>query len=111
MNPLYSYLSNGMTNAGSPAPAPADNYIQQLQQRLRDAQELQQQLMQGKIPQLSVQQPVQSAPVQPQVSQEGQAVLALFEEFAKTDDGKQLVSYIGKFNSFCQSTVAKATKE
>lgn len=102
---LYSLINNGMANVGS-TPGAADSYIQQLQQRLKDAQALQQQLVQGKLPALPTPQPAQ-----PQVSQEGQAVLALFEEFAKTDDGKQLVSYIGKFNSYCQSMVAKATKE
>lgn len=106
MNPLYSMMNNVPNNMGS-SPSAADNYIQQLQQRLREAQQLQQQISQGNF---SAVLPGQT-PAQPQVSAEGQAVLALFEEFSKTDDGKQLVSYIGKFNSFCQSTLAKANKE
>ncbi len=100
-----------------------------MQQRLAEAQQMQQQLqqnpgsvspmqmmqqmsgqsqmpqqMQQQVPQQQAQQQTQ----QPQVSAEGQAVLALFEDFAKTEDGKQLVSLMGKFNSFCQSQVAKA---
>ncbi|ASD50327.1 hypothetical protein SSP1_156 [Shigella phage SSP1] len=128
----YGFVNNGLNqNMGSQQPVPGlDNpYLQQLQQRLAEAQQMQQQLqqnpgsvspmqmmqqmsgqsqmpqqMQQQVPQQQVQQQTQ----QPQVSAEGQAVLALFEDFAKTEDGKQLVSLMGKFNSFCQSQVAKA---
>lgn len=128
----YGFVNNGLNQSmGSQQPMPGlDNpYLQQLQQRLAEAQQMQQQLqqtpgsvspmqmmqqmggqsqmpqqMQQQVPQQQVQQQTQ----QPQVSAEGQAVLALFEDFAKTEDGKQLVSLMGKFNSFCQSQVAKA---
>lgn len=128
----YGFVNNGLNQRmGSQQPIPGlDNpYLQQLQQRLAEAQQMQQQLqqnpgsvshmqmmqqmsgqsqmpqqMQQQVPQQQVQQQTQ----QPQVSAEGQAVLALFEDFAKTEDGKQLVSLMGKFNSFCQSQVAKA---
>ncbi|WCZ57701.1 hypothetical protein K36_061 [Salmonella phage Kenya-K36] len=124
----YGFVNNGLNQSmGSQQPIPGlDNpYLQQLQQRLAEAQQMQQQLqqnpgsvspmqmsgqsqmpqqMQQQMPQQQVQQQTQ----QPQVSAEGQAVLALFEDFAKTEDGKQLVSLMGKFNSFCQSQVAKA---
>lgn len=128
----YGFVNNGLNQSmGSQQPIPGlDNpYLQQLQQRLAEAQQMQQQLqqnpgsvnpmqmmqqmsgqsqmpqqMQQQVPQQQVQQQTQ----QPQVSAEGQAVLALFEDFAKTEDGKQLVSLMGKFNSFCQSQVAKA---
>ncbi|AIW04032.1 hypothetical protein EM69_004045 [Salmonella enterica subsp. enterica serovar Typhimurium] len=132
----YGFVNNGFNQPmGSQQPIPGlDNpYLQQLQQRLAEAQQMQQQLqqnpgsvspmqmmqqmsgqsqmpqqmpqqMQQQVPQQQVQQQTQ----QPQVSAEGQAVLALFEDFAKTEDGKQLVSLMGKFNSFCQSQVAKA---
>lgn len=128
----YGFVNNGLNKSmGSQQPIPGlDNpYLQQLQQRLAEAQQMQQQLqqnpgsvspmqmmqqmsgqsqmpqqMQQQVPQQQVQQQTQ----QPQVSAEGQAVLALFEDFAKTEDGKQLVSLMGKFNSFCQSQVAKA---
>ncbi|WCZ57401.1 hypothetical protein K18_076 [Salmonella phage Kenya-K18] len=128
----YGFVNNGLNQSmGSQQPMPGlDNpYLQQLQQRLAEAQQMQQQLqqnpgsvspmqmmqqmsgqsqmsqqMQQQMPQQQAQQQTQ----QPQVSAEGQAVLALFEDFAKTEDGKQLVSLMGKFNSFCQSQVAKA---
>lgn len=128
----YGFVNNGLNQRmGSQQPLPGlDNpYLQQLQQRLAEAQQMQQQLhqnpgsvspmqmmqqmsgqsqmpqqMQQQVPQQQVQQQTQ----QPQVSAEGQAVLALFEDFAKTEDGKQLVSLMGKFNSFCQSQIAKA---
>lgn len=127
----YGFVNNGLNQSmGSQQPVPGlDNpYLQQLQQRLAEAQQMQQQLQQNpgsvspmqmmqqmsgqpqmpqqmqQVPQQQVQQQTQ----QPQVSAEGQAVLALFEDFAKTEDGKQLVSLMGKFNSFCQSQVAKA---
>lgn len=128
----YGFVNNGFNQQmGSQQPVPGlDNpYLQQLQQRLAEAQQMQQQLqqnpgsvspmqmmqqmsgqsqmpqqMQQQVPQQQVQQQTQ----QPQVSAKGQAVLALFEDFAKTEDGKQLVSLMGKFNSFCQSQVAKA---
>lgn len=128
----YGFVNNGLNQRmGSQQPIPGlDNpYLQQLQQRLAEAQQMQQQLqqnpgsvspmqmmqqmsgqsqmpqqMQQQVPQQQIQQQTQ----QPQVSAEGQAVLALFEDFAKTEDGKQLVSLMGKFNSFCQSQVAKA---
>ncbi|BEU75909.1 hypothetical protein CYE47_23025 [Salmonella enterica subsp. enterica serovar Bareilly] len=128
----YGFVNNGLNQSmGSQQPIPGlDNpYLQQLQQRLAEAQQMQQQLqqnpgsvspmqmmqqmsgqsqmpqqMQQQVPQQQAQQQTQ----QPQVSAEGQAVLALFEDFAKTEDGKQLVSLMGKFNSFCQSQVAKA---
>lgn len=128
----YGFVNNGLNQSmGSQQPMPGlDNpYLQQLQQRLAEAQQMQQQLqqnpgsvspmqmmqqmsgqsqmpqqMQQQVPQQQVQQQTQ----QSQVSAEGQAVLALFEDFAKTEDGKQLVSLMGKFNSFCQSQVAKA---
>ncbi|CAE53205.1 hypothetical protein FIU71_gp05 [Escherichia phage Bf23] len=128
----YGFVNNGFNQQmGSQQPVPGlDNpYLQQLQQHLAEAQQMQQQLqqnpgsvspmqmmqqmsgqsqmpqqMQQQVPQQQVQQQTQ----QPQVSAEGQAVLALFEDFAKTEDGKQLVSLMGKFNSFCQSQVAKA---
>lgn len=128
----YGFVNNGLNQSmGSQQPMPGlDNpYLQQLQQRLAEAQQMQQQLqqnpgsvspmqmmqqmsgqsqmpqqMQQQVPQQQAQQQTQ----QPQVSVEGQAVLALFEDFAKTEDGKQLVSLMGKFNSFCQSQVAKA---
>ncbi|QXV80263.1 hypothetical protein bas32_0083 [Escherichia phage IrisVonRoten] len=128
----YGFVNNGFNQPmGSQQPVPGlDNpYLQQLQQRLAEAQQMQQhfqqnpgsvspmqmmqqmsgqsqmpQQMQQQVPQQQVQQQTQ----QPQVSTEGQAVLALFEDFAKTEDGKQLVSLMGKFNSFCQSQVAKA---
>lgn len=128
----YGFVNNGLNQSmGSQQPIPGlDNpYLQQLQQRLAEAQQMQQQLqqnpgsvspmqmmqqmsgqsqmpqqMQQQVPQQQAQQQIQ----QPQVSAEGQAVLALFEDFAKTEDGKQLVSLMGKFNSFCQSQIAKA---
>lgn len=128
----YGFVNNGFNQPmGSQQPVPGlDNpYLQQLQQRLAEAQQMQQQLQQNpgsvspmqmmqqmsgqsqmpqqmhqQVPQQQVQQQTQ----QPQVSAEGQAVLALFEDFAKTEDGKQFVSLMGKFNSFCQSQVAKA---
>lgn len=128
----YGFVNNGLNQSmGSQQPIPGlDNpYLQQLQQRLAEAQQMQQQLqqnpgsvspmqmmqqmsgqsqmpqqMQQQVPQQQVQQQTQ----QPQVSAEGQAVLALFEDFAKTEDGRQLVSLMGKFNSFCQSQIAKA---
>ncbi|ARQ96210.1 hypothetical protein [Salmonella phage Stp1] len=128
----YGFVNNGLNQSmGSQQPIPGlDNpYLQQLQQRLAEAQQMQQQLqqnpgsvspmqmmqqmsgqsqmpqqMQQQVPQQQAQQQTQ----QPQVSAEGQAVLALFEDFAKTEDGKQLVSLMGKFNSFCQSQIAKA---
>lgn len=128
----YGFVNNGLNQSmGSQQPIPGldNHYLQQLQQRLAEAQQMQQQLqqnpgsvspmqmmqqmsgqsqmpqqMQQQMPQQQVQQQTQ----QPQVSAEGQAVLALFEDFAKTEDGKQLVSLMGKFNSFCQSQIAKA---
>ena len=115
----YGFVNNGLNQSmGSQQPIPGlDNpYLQQLQQRLAEAQQMQQQLqqnpgsvspmqmmqqmsgqsqmpqqMQQQVPQQQVQQQTQ----QPQVSAEGQAVLALFEDFAKTEDGKQLVSLMG----------------
>ena len=133
----YGFVNNGFNQSmGSQQPVPGlDNpYLQQLQQRLAEAQQMQNSLQnpQGNInqmqmqPQMQMQQmmpqqmmPQQMQPQQqmtqqtqqPQVSAEGQAVLALFEDFAKTEDGKQLVSLMGKFNSFCQSQVAKAQNE
>ncbi|HIB0351772.1 TPA: hypothetical protein ACWSYB_003891 [Escherichia coli] len=124
----YGFVNNGLNQSmGSQQPIPGlDNpYLQQLQQRLAEAQQMQQQLQQNpgsvspmqmmqqmsgqsQMPQQMPQQQVQQQTQQPQVSVEGQAVLALFEDFAKTEDGKQLVSLMGKFNSFCQSQVAKA---
>ncbi|UIS74134.1 hypothetical protein [Escherichia phage EC104] len=127
----YGFVNNGLNQSmGSQQPIPGlDNpYLQQLQQRLAEAQQMQQQLQQNpgsvspmqmmqqmsgqsQMPQQMQQQmpqQVQQQTQQPQVSAEGQAVLALFEDFAKTEDGKQLVSLMGKFNSFCQSQIAKA---
>lgn len=120
----YGFVNNGLNQSmGSQQPIPGlDNpYLQQLQQRLAEAQQMQQQLQQnpGSVSPMQMmqqmsgqsqmpQQQVQQQTQQPQVSAEGQAVLALFEDFAKTEDGKQLVSLMGKFNSFCQSQVAKA---
>lgn len=136
----YGFVNNGFNQQmGSQQPVPGlDNpYLQQLQQRLAEAQSMQQQFQQQpgnqnpmqmmqqqmvgqpQMPQQmqpQMQQQMQQMPQQqqmqqiqqPQVSAEGQAVLALFEDFAKTEDGKQLVSLMGKFNSFCQSQVAKA---
>ena len=124
----YGFVNNGLNQSmGSQQPMPGlDNpYLQQLQQRLAEAQQMQQQLQQNpgsvspmqmmqqmsgqsQMPQQMQQQVPQQQTQQPQVSAEGQAVLALFEDFAKTEDGKQLVSLMGKFNSFCQSQVAKA---
>ena len=127
----YGFVNNGLNQSmGSQQPIPGlDNpYLQQLQQRLAEAQQMQQQLQQNpgsvspmqmmqqmsgqsQMPQQMQQQmpqQVQQQTQQPQVSTEGQAVLALFEDFAKTEDGKQLVSLMGKFNSFCQSQIAKA---
>lgn len=128
----YGFVNNGFNQQmGSQQPVPGlDNpYLQQLQQRLAEAQQMQQQLQQNpgsvspmqmmqqmsgqsqmpqQMHQQVAQQQVQQQTQQPQVSAEGQAVLALFEDFAKTEDGKQLVSLMGKFNSFCQSQVAKA---
>ncbi|ADW80049.1 hypothetical protein SPC35_0069 [Salmonella phage Spc35] len=129
----YGFVNNGLNQSmGSQQPVPGlDNpYLQQLQQRLAEAQQMQQQLQQNpgsvspmqmmqqmsgqsQMPQqtqqqMPQQQQVQQQTQQPQVSAEGQAVLALFEDFAKTEDGKQLVSLMGKFNSFCQSQIAKA---
>lgn len=128
----YGFVNNGFNQqTGSQQPVPGlDNpYLQQLQQRLAEAQQMQQQLQQNpgsvspmqmmqqmsgqsqmpqQMHQQVAQQQVQQQTQQPQVSAEGQAVLALFEDFAKTEDGKQLVSLMGKFNSFCQSQVAKA---
>lgn len=124
----YGFVNNGLNQSmGSQQPIPGlDNpYLQQLQQRLAEAQQMQQQLQQNpgnmspmqmmqqmsgqsQMPQQMQQQVPQQQTQQPQVSAEGQAVLALFEDFAKTEDGKQLVSLMGKFNSFCQSQVAKA---
>ena len=128
----YGFVNNGLNQSmGSQQPVPGlDNpYLQQLQQRLAEAQQMQQQLQQNpgsvspmqmmqqmsgqsQMPQQMLQQmpqqQIQQQTQQPQVSAEGQAVLALFEDFAKTEDGKQLVSLMGKFNSFCQSQIAKA---
>ncbi|WPJ68267.1 hypothetical protein NKFEDGME_00045 [Salmonella phage STP-SP2] len=128
----YGFVNNGLNQSmGSQQPIPGlDNpYLQQLQQRLAEAQQMQQQLQQNpgsvspmqmmqqmsgqsqmpqQMQQQMPQQQVQQQTHQPQVSAEGQAVLALFEDFAKTEDGKQLVSLMGKFNSFCQSQIAKA---
>lgn len=128
----YGFVNNGLNQSmGSQQPVPGlDNpYLQQLQQRLAEAQQMQQQLQQNpgsvspmqmmqqmsgqsqmpqQMQQQMPQQQVQQQTHQPQVSAEGQAVLALFEDFAKTEDGKQLVSLMGKFNSFCQSQIAKA---
>lgn len=128
----YGFVNNGLNQSmGSQQPIPGlDNpYLQQLQQRLAEAQQMQQQLQQNpgsvspmqmmqqmsgqsqmpqQMQQQMAQQQVQQQTQQPQVSAEGQAVLALFEDFAKTEDGKQLVSLMGKFNSFCQSQIAKA---
>lgn len=128
----YGFVNNGLNQSmGSQQPIPGlDNpYLQQLQQRLAEAQQMQQQLQQNpgsvspmqmmqqmsgqsqmpqQMQQQVSQQQAQQQTQQPQVSAEGQAVLALFEDFAKTEDGKQLVSLMGKFNSFCQSQVAKA---
>ncbi|WDR22165.1 hypothetical protein PJM41_0080 [Salmonella phage vB_SenS_UTK0009] len=127
----YGFVNNGFNQPmGSQQPVPGlDNpYLQQLQQRLAEAQQMQSALQnpQANINQMQMQpqmpmqqmmpqqqmQPQQQQQMQqtqqPQVSAEGQAVLALFEDFAKTEDGKQLVSLMGKFNSFCQSQVAKA---
>lgn len=128
----YGFVNNGFNQQmGSQQPVPGlDNpYLQQLQQRLAEAQQMQQQLQQNpgsvspmqmmqqmsgqsqmpqQMKQQMPQQQVQQQTHQPQVSAEGQAVLALFEDFAKTEDGKQLVSLMGKFNSFCQSQIAKA---
>ncbi|MEW0646946.1 hypothetical protein AB0U73_21670 [Escherichia coli] len=128
----YGFVNNGLNQSmGSQQPVPGlDNpYLQQLQQRLAEAQQMQQQLQQNpgsvspiqmmqqmsgqsqmpqQMQQQVAQQQVQQQTQQPQVSAEGQAVLALFEDFAKTEDGKQLVSLMGKFNSFCQSQIAKA---
>uniref|UniRef100_A0AAU6PXS9 Phage protein n=1 Tax=Salmonella phage vB_Si_CECAV_FGS009 TaxID=3126494 RepID=A0AAU6PXS9_9CAUD len=128
----YGFVNNGLNQSmGSQQPIPGlDNpYLQQLQQRLAEAQQMQQQLQQNpgsvspmqmmqqmsgqsqmpqQMQQQVAQQQVQQQTQQPQVSAEGQAVLALFEDFAKTEDGKQLVSLMGKFNSFCQSQIAKA---
>ncbi|WDR22324.1 hypothetical protein PJM38_0078 [Salmonella phage vB_SenS_UTK0010] len=127
----YGFVNNGFNQPmGSQQPVPGlDNpYLQQLQQRLAEAQQMQSALQnpQANINQMQMQpqmpmqqmmpqqqmQPQQQQQMQqtqqPQVSVEGQAVLALFEDFAKTEDGKQLVSLMGKFNSFCQSQVAKA---
>ncbi|QXV85157.1 hypothetical protein bas27_0088 [Escherichia phage TrudiGerster] len=132
----YGFVNNGFNQPmGSQQPVPGlDNpYLQQLQQRLAEAQNMQQQFQQnpGSVnpmqmmqqmsgqpqmpqqmqPQQQMQMPQQQQvqqPQQQQVSAEGQAVLSLFEEFAKTEDGKLLVSYMGKFNSYCQSQIAKA---
>ncbi|EJB4242362.1 hypothetical protein MT068_001452 [Salmonella enterica] len=128
----YGFVNNGFNQPmGSQQPVPGlDNpYLQQLQQRLAEAQQMQNALqspqaninqmqmqpqmpMQPMMPQQQMQpqqqQMMQQTQQQPPVSAEGQAVLALFEDFAKTEDGKQLVSLMGKFNSFCQSQVAKA---
>lgn len=130
----YQNYANNLSNMGSQPmmnqgqPNMETPYMQQLRQRLEEAQKMQAQLQanpmmnvpgfqnpQQQINQMQVQpQNMQLPPVQqqahqqPQISPEGQAVLALFEEFAKTDDGKQLVANMGKFNSFCQSQIAKA---
>lgn len=55
------------------------------------------------------QQPIQGQQVQP--SPEVQTLMALFNEFAETEDGKQLVAFIGKFNGFCQSKIQKAQNQ
>ncbi len=133
----YGFVNNGFNQQmGSQQPVPGlDNpYLQQLQQRLAEAQQMQnsmqnqhgninqmqmqpqmqmqqmmpQQMMPQQMQQMQQPQQMTQQTQQPQVSAEGQAVLALFEDFAKTEDGKQLVSLMGKFNSFCQSQVAKA---
>ena len=130
----YQNYANNLSTMGSQPmnqgqPTMETPYMQQLRQRLEEAQRMQAQIAQNNPmmnvpgfqnpqqqinqmqmqPQNMQQQPIQQqAPQQPQISQEGQAVLALFEEFAKTDDGKQLVANMGKFNSFCQSQIAKA---
>lgn len=128
MSNRYGFINNGMANMGVQSSAAngiptqvVDNpYLQQLKQKLEEAQKMQQQLTQlsaNPLSQLSAMLPQQNTqpvtqavapPVQNSVSPEGQAVLALFEEFAKTEDGKMLVSYMGKFNSYCQSMIAKA---
>lgn len=133
----YGFVNNGFNQQmGSQQPVSGlDNpYLQQLQQRLAEAQQMQnsmqnqhgninqmqmqpqmqmqqmmpQQMMPQQMQQMQQPQQMTQQTQQPQVSAEGQAVLALFEDFAKTEDGKQLVSLMGKFNSFCQSQVAKA---
>lgn len=99
---------NQLQGVGSPAP---NDYLQGLQQKLEEAQRLQKQLMTNPMGMLQQPQPQpaqQQTQVPPNASPEGLAVLQLFEEFALTEDGKQLVSYMGKFNSFCQSKVAKS---
>lgn len=128
MSNRYGYVNNGLANVSAQSSAAngvtsstiSNPYLQQLQQRLQEAQDMQKQLQSmGSNPYAvlnnMISPPTQPAPapqqVQPpvqEVSPEGQAVLALFEEFARTEDGKLLVSYMGKFNSYCQSMIAKS---
>lgn len=120
MNPFLQYLNGNMgyTQPAQPQVPPAQPqesaYVQQLRQQLEEAQNMQRQFasQQPMQPQVASQQqimpPVQQDPQTQQVSPEGQAMLVLFEEFSNTDDGKALVASIGKFNSFCQSRIAKA---
>lgn len=101
-------------------------YLQELRQRLADVQKLQAELRNGNVhpfPPMGSQpmppnpgpppdmtqyaQPAQNAPQSSglQLSREQQLILQMFDEFAQTDDGKQLVSFIGKFSNFCQSKI------
>ena len=121
MNPFLQYLNGNMgyTQPAQPQVPPAQPqesaYVQQLRQQLEEAQKMQRQfasqqqpMPQQVAPQQQIMPPVQQDPQTQQVSPEGQAMLALFEEFSNTEDGKALVASIGKFNSFCQSRIAKA---
>lgn len=120
MNPFLQYLNGNMgyTQPAQPQVPPAQPqesaYVQQLRQQLEEAQNMQrqfasQQPMQPQVaPQQQIMPPAQQNQQTQQVSPEGQAMLILFEEFSNTDDGKALVASIGKFNSFCQSRIAKA---
>lgn len=108
----------GTTQAESP-------YMLQLRKQLADAQALQRQFasVAGVTPNPGFTQPAGPGTQQPvspteqvsltqeqlvqQLPPETQMILTLFDEFAKTEDGRQLVSFIGKFNGFCQSKLAK----
>lgn len=77
--------------------------LAQLQESLNGWQSLQQQLS-GKAP---AAQQSSIAVIEPAPATQQELLIKLYEEFVKTDEGKQLAANLARFARFAQSKVAR----
>lgn len=83
--------------------------LEQLQQKLAEVQQLQNQIRNNVYPMPGVSpQPLPPIPGPPpedflsRLPPETRMIIRLFEEYRLTEEGKQLAAYIDKFSLFCQ---------